>query len=245
MNRGIYTTSLGMSALQRGMDVTANNLANASTTGFKRDGLIFQDTLQREMYANGGFGQSVGKLGTGAQPVEEYTVRESGTISLTNNPLDMAITSPNGMFAIKVGDQTKYTRDGAFVLDEQRRLVTKNGYPVLDPAGDEITIPAGKIQVENGGQIQVGGAAIGQVGVFDLNPNSAFIKEGDNLYSATNGATAMDDAPIAASSLEASNVNAVGSMLDMIKIGRLFELSQKNIQGQDELLQRLISSLNE
>lgn len=245
MNRGIYTTSLGMTALQRGMDVTANNLANTSTTGFKRDGLIFQDTLQREMYANGGFGQSVGKLGAGAQAVEEYTIRENGAINLTNNPLDMAITSPTGMFAIKVGNETKYTRDGAFAIDEQRRLVTKNGYPVLDPSGDEITIPAGAIQVDDGGAISVGGAVIGQVGVFNLNANSAFIKEGENLFSATNGASAVDDSPIAASSLEASNVNAVESMLDMIKIGRLFELSQKNIQGQDELLQRLISSLNE
>lgn len=245
MNRGIYTTSLGMTALQRGMDVTANNLANASTTGFKRDGLIFQDTLQREMFASGGLGQSVGKLGAGAQAVEEYTIRENGAITLTSNPLDMAITTPNGMFAVKVGNQVKYTRDGAFVLDEQRRLVTKAGHPVLDPNGDEITIPAGVVQVENGGRIMVAGAPIGQVGVFDLNPDSAFIKEGSNLFSATNGVTPMDESPIAASSLESSNVNAVESMLDMIKIGRLFELSQKNIQSQDELLQRLISSLNE
>ncbi len=245
MNRGIYTTSLGMSALQRGMDVTANNLANASTTGFKRDGLIFQDTLQREMFANGGLGQSIGKLGAGAQAVEEYTIRENGAITLTSNPLDMAITTPNGMFAVKVGNQIKYTRDGAFVLDEQRRLVTKSGHPVLDPNGDEITIPAGKVEVDNGGRIMAAGAPIGQIGVFDLNPNSAFIKEGSNLFSATNGVTPMDESPIVASSLESSNVNAVESMLDMIKIGRLFELSQKNIQSQDELLQRLISSLNE
>ena len=245
MNRGIYTTSLGMTALQRGMDVTSNNLANASTTGFKRDGLIFQDTLQREMYANGGFGQSVGRLGAGAQAVEEYSVRENGAVSLTNNPLDMAITTPKGMFAVRVGNDVKYTRDGAFVLDEQRRLVTKSGHPVLDANGDEITIPSGVVLVENGGRIMVGGAPVGQVGVFDVNPNSAFVKEGNNLFTATGGVTPMDESPIAASSLESSNVNAVESMLDMIKIGRLFELSQKNIQGQDELLQRLISSLNE
>lgn len=245
MNRGIYTTSLGMSSLQRGLDVTANNLANSSTTGFKRDALIFQDTLQREMYANGGLGQSVGKLGTGASPVEEYTVRETGSITGTGNPFDMAIRTPNGMFAVKVGNETRYTRDGSFGLDSERRLVNKSGYPVLDNNGDEITLPAGQMTVENGGRILLGGQPVAEVGVFDLNPNSRFEKVGDNLYRATDGATAMAESPIAASSLEASNVNAIDSMLDMIKIGRLFELSQKNIQGQDELLQRLISSLNE
>lgn len=245
MNRGIYTTSLGMSALQRGLDVTANNLANASTTGFKRDGLIFQDTLQREMYANGGLGQSIGKLGAGAEPVEEFTVREPGSITSSGNPFDMAIRTPNGMFAVKVGNETRYTRDGSFGLDNERRLVNKSGHPVLDSNGDEITIPVGQMTVENGGRILVGGQPVAEVGVYDLAANSSFQKMGDNLYRATGGVTAMADSPIAASSLEASNVNAIESMLDMVKIGRLFELSQKNIQGQDELLQRLISSLNE
>ncbi|MBC8063611.1 MAG: flagellar hook-basal body protein [Chlorobia bacterium] len=245
MNRGIYSTTLGMSALQRGLDVTANNLANASTNGFKRDGLIFQDTLKREMYANGGFGQSVGVIGAGAQAVEEFTVRDLGTISTTNNPLDMAITVPQGMFAIKAGNEIHYTRDGAFALDSERQLVNKAGMPVLDKNGDEITIPAGTVQVENGGRILVNGAQVAEVGVFELNANSKFEKLGENLYRATNGAKPLDESLIAASSIESSNVNTVESMLDMIKIGRLFELSQKNIQSQDELLQRLISSLNE
>ena len=73
------------------MDVTTNNLANASTNGFKRDALVFQDTLQREMFADGGQGQSIGKLGSGASPVEEYTVQDSGEITVTSNPLNSAI----------------------------------------------------------------------------------------------------------------------------------------------------------
>jgi flagellar basal-body rod protein FlgF len=234
-----------MSALQRGLDVTANNLANASTNGFKRDGLIFQDTLKREMFANGGTGQSVGFLGTGAQPVEEYTVRELGAINMTNNPFDMAITLPEGMFAVKVGNDVRYTRDGSFALDSERRLVNKAGNPVLDKSGNEITVPAGQMQVDGGGKISVAGQEIAQVGVWELEPNSKFEKIGDNLYRATGGTTVMDNSPIAASSLEGSNVNTVDAMLDMIKIGRLFELSQKSIQSQDDLMQRLISSLHE
>lgn len=245
MNRGIYTTTLGMTGLQRGLDVTANNLANASTTGFKRDALIFQDTLQREMYANGGFGQSVGKLGAGANAVAEYTIPEAGAISVTGNPFDMAVTTPVGMFAVKVGDDIRYTRDGAFALDSQRRLVTKDGHPVLDRDGAEITIPPGQMQVEQGGRILVGGQIIGEVGVFAPAETATFTKAGGNLFEASGEIAALGGNPIAAASLESSNVNAVESMLDMVKIGRLFELSQKSIQSQDELLQRLISSLNE
>src|SRR6476659_6008506 len=136
MNRGIYTTALGMNSLQRAMDVTTNNLANASTNGFKRDALVFQDTLQREMFADGGQGQSIGKLGSGASPVEEYTVQDSGEITVTSNPLDMAIRDPKGMFGVKTSAGTRYTRDGAFALDENRRLVTKAGNPVLDKDGN-------------------------------------------------------------------------------------------------------------
>ncbi len=245
MNRGIYTTSTGMSGLQKALDVTANNLANASTTGFKRDGLIFQDALQREIFAAGGTGPSIGKLGGGALPVEEYTVLEIGTISTTSNNFDMAIKTPKGMFAVKVGSETRYTRDGSFALDESRRLVNKSGYPVLDKSGNEITIPPGTMQVENGGRILVAGTPVGEVGVYDLTPNSVFKKVGDNLYEVNGETEVMADSPIAASSIESSNVNAVESMLEMVKIGRLFELSQKNIQSQDELLQRLISSLNQ
>ena len=91
MLKGLYQSAAGMIARQSAQDVIANNLANASTTGFKRDGLIFQDTLQREMFANGGLRASVGKLGTGAQPVEEYTVRDIGAINHTNNPFDVEI----------------------------------------------------------------------------------------------------------------------------------------------------------
>jgi len=246
MNRGIYTTTMGMVAAQRAMDVTANNLANASTAGFKRDALIFQDTLQREMYANGGTGESVGKLGSGAQAVEEYTIKDVGVINTTGNPLDMAINAPEGMFAIKVDNDTKYTREGAFALDDQRRLVTKAGNPVLDKDGNEITIPLGKLQVDNGGKITVDGNEIATVGVWVPNDNGAFVKDGTNLYTASGGAAkALDNSPIQPSSLEGSNVNVVESMLDMIKIGRQFELSQKSIQQQDDLLQRLISSLGE
>jgi flagellar basal body rod protein FlgG len=242
MNRGIYTTSLGMTGLQRAMDITANNLANSSTVGFKRDGLIFQDTLQRKMYANGGFGREVGVLGAGADAVQEFAVDEVGALTTTGNPLDMAIRTPEGMFGVQVGNEVRYTRDGAFALDSERRLVTKSGFPVLDKSGSEIVIPAGRLEVADGGVISVDGKPIAEVGVFNSN---AFAKLGENLYTGPAKLKAMDESPIAAGSIESSNVNAVESMLDMVRIGRLFELSQKSIQSQDELLQRLISSLNE
>lgn len=245
MNRGIYSTALGMRSLQRGLDVTTNNLANSSTNGFKRDGLIFQDVLRQRMYADSGTGPSVGEIGAGADTVDEYTVFEMGDIKTTGNTFDMAISTTDGLFAVETPSGTRYTRDGAFGLDSNRRLVNKDGYPVLDKDGNEISIPVGDVAIENGGIIRMKDQTVATVGVWKPDAGIRLSKVGESLFEASGQMSAMDESPIVASSLEGSNVNAVESMLEMIRIGRLFELSQKNIQSQDDLLQKLISSLNE
>src|SRR5579862_5330180 len=115
MNRGIYTAASGMNAAQRLLDVTANNLANVSTNGFKSDGLIFRDALEANMSQNG---QPIGQMSFGVQSDGGFTNFEVGSISQTGNPLDVAITSPQGAFKVDIGNgQFRYTRDGAFRLD--------------------------------------------------------------------------------------------------------------------------------
>ena len=103
MNRGIYSTATGMVAAQRWMDVTANNLANASTNGFKRDGLLFNDAMQRSSAPTVASARASGSIGTGAVPQAEYTVFERGSLTMTSNPLDMAIENDKGMFAVQTG----------------------------------------------------------------------------------------------------------------------------------------------
>src|SRR4051812_346013 len=123
MNRGIYSTASGMLAAQQSMDVITNNLANASTIGFKRDGIAFANAIEQQLQSGGG---RIGSLGTGPTSTGQYTVFEAGAIMATNNPLDVAIGSEKGTFAVQTGNgQIAYTRDGSFEIDANRQLVTK------------------------------------------------------------------------------------------------------------------------
>jgi len=240
MNRGIYSTATGMVAAQRWMDVTANNLANASTNGFKRDGLVFNDAMERELAASGGLGVRLGSLGMGATAQKQYTVFERGSVTRTSNPLDMAIDSDKCMFAVQSPAGVRYTRDGSFSLNERRELVTKSGHPVLDSQLRPITVPAGKLETSSYGDLTVDGKFAGRVGVFE----GAFTKEGENLFSGE-GAALVENVGIESGALEGSNVNAVEAMISMITLSRSFEMAQKSITQQDELTQRLIQSLQD
>ncbi|MFY9233894.1 MAG: flagellar hook-basal body protein [Fimbriimonadaceae bacterium] len=239
MNRGIYATATGMIAGQKWLDVVANNLANVSTNGFKRDELAFSDAYVREMRLNGGRGASIGSLGSGAALVAEYTIFEPGAIAATGNPLDVAIPSEKGLFAVETPQGIRYTRDGAFQLDQDRRLVTKQGHPVLDDGKNPIELPKGELAIQTDGRIMAGGQEVARLGVFD----GTFTKSGGGLFIGT--AEAMEEPEVNPGALEGSNVNAIEAMIQMISVSRSFEMAQKSITQQDELTQRLIQSLQD
>ena len=148
-------------------------------------------------------------------------------------------TNPKGMFAVQAPDGVKYTRAGAFTLNENRELVTNDGYQILDTSQRPITLPQGRVIVSETGAVSVEGKSVGTMGIY----NGTFTKEGGNLFSAPD-AIAADGVMVRQQALEGSNVNAVQSMIEMIQIGRAYELSQKAVQQQDDLSQRLIQSLS-
>jgi flagellar basal-body rod protein FlgF len=240
MNRGIYATATGMIAAQKWMDVVSNNLANVSTSGFKRDDVAFRDVMVREMRSGGGRGSHLGSLGSGVILDQEFTIFERGSITPTGNPLDVAIDSDTGLFAVQTPNGVRYTRDGAFQLDSNRRLVTKTGHAVLDDRGSEIELPLGTISISGDGTVSVDNAEVGKLGVYD----GSFKKIGDNLFASAT-ANAIDGPTLKPGSIESSNVNVVEAMITLISVNRTFEMSQKNITQQDELTQRLIQSLQD
>ncbi len=240
MNRGIYASTTGMLASQRYLDVLSNNLANSSTNGFKQDGLAFNDAMIKEMRANGGAGISLGTLGTGATEKSAGTDFSQGNVQSTGNPLDFAINGAAGMFAVQTPTGTQYTRDGAFAVTDGQ-LTTKDGKPILDDRGSTIAVDASKqIKLGEDGTVTVGGVAAGKLGLYQ----GKFLKEGGNLYSSPD-ATLMDPgvSSVVQGSIEGSNVNSIQSMVEIIRLGRSYEMSQKSIQSQDELTQKLIQSL--
>lgn len=245
MERGIFATATGMMATQQWMDVVSNNLANASTTGFKRDSIAFDEAMLREMRLGK---RQIGELGGGPSADKTVTIFERGTLETTGNPLDLAIDSDHGLFAVQTPAGTRFTRAGDFTLNADRLLVTKSGHSVLDQQGRKITVPPGQVLVGSDGTVKVGDNEIARIGVFDCARASkddlGFRKIGNNLYEALRP-TSVVNAQVHAGVLEGSNVNAVEAMVQMIAISRSFELSQKSVIAQDELSQRLIQSLSD
>jgi len=237
MNRGLYVAASGMSAAQQRLDVTANNLANVSTNGFKSDGLVFKDALETSLNSDG---RPIGQISYGVTPSGEFTNFQVGSISETGNPLDVAITDPKGAFKLDIGNgQYRYTRDGAFRLNDQKQLVDRQGNLVLDNRDSAVTLDGKDIKIQNNGDILVDGQAVATLGVFE----GTFAKQGQNLYTSSD-AKPVDPIAVQSSALEGSNVNAVEAMIQMITLSRSFEMAQKAVQQHDELTQRLIQSLN-
>lgn len=225
---------------QRWLDVVANNLSNANTTGFKRDVVAFNDAFVRQLARDGGQGPSIGSIGSGMTMRSEATIYDKGAIHRTNNPLDMAIETDRGMFAVETPNGVRYTRDGAFHLNAGGEVVTSAGDRLLDDQGRTIAIrDQGAIGVTRHGDLMVGGRQVATVGVYDGN----FRKLGSNLYTSTDASPmARDDVDLAPNSLEGSNVNAIHSMTEMIALQRGFEMAQRSVMSEDEAAQRLIQS---
>lgn len=226
-----------MLAMQRMMDSVANNLANASTTGYKRDVLVFNDSFWQAVY--GGKNDSlIGAVSAGPDAPYQATSFEVGSMRTTGSPLDIALSQPNQMFAVRAPSGVLYSRNGSFHVDNQGVLVNVDGLPVLDESKNPIQLPPGQVQIEPNGSILSGGQEVAKLGIYE----GAFSKAGSNLYSGAN-VKPVADPDLHWKTLEDSNVNTIESMIEMITLGRSFEMAQKSIQSQDEQTQKLIESL--
>ncbi len=257
MIRSLWIARTGLDAQQTQLDVISNNLANVSTTGFKRSRAVFEDLLYQTLRQPGAQSTQQTQISsglqiwTGVRPVATERIHTQGSLQQTGNALDMAIQG-NGFFQIQLPDgTTAYTRDGSLQLDNQGQLVTASGYP-LSPA---ITIPADALSITIGKDgtvsvLQAGQAAPTQVGSIQLatfvNP-AGLQSSGENLFleSASSG-TATPNTPgsngagvINQNYVETSNVNVAEELVNMITTQRAYELNSRAIQTSDAMLGRL------
>lgn len=231
-----------MTAAEQYLDVIAHNLANASTTGFKREDVSFNEGLLRLMRNERGEGPSIGELGAGPNMQDRVIVWEVGNPILTGNPLNVSVRNQQGLFAVQTANGINYTRSGAFTLNEQKQLVTQSGHPVLDEQGSPIQFALGvkNIEISEGGAVMADGAKIAQLGLWQGDAT----RMGDSLFTLANP-TAVAKVDLVPRSVESSNVNAVEQMVAMIKLHRAFEMSQKSATTQDEATNGLIQSMNQ
>jgi flagellar basal-body rod protein FlgG len=255
MIRSLWTGTTGMNSQQLNIDVIANNLANVSTTGFKKSRADFQDLMYQIMKVPGSKSSADTEsptgiqVGLGVRPAAVQKVFTEGDIIQTGNELDVAIEG-SGFFQVEMPNgTTAYTRSGSFKRDSNGRLTTSDGYPIL-PA---ITIPDGSRQITIS-ETGVISAIIGtdtvstEVGALEtatFTNNAGLTAIGRNLFveSAASG-TAQTAIPgndgygtLAQNYIEGSNVNIVEEMASMITTQRAYEINSKTITTSDQMMQ--------
>ena len=254
MYSSMWVAKTGLDAQQTRMSVIANNLANVNTTGFKRDRAMFQDLLYQNFRAPGGQNTVANAsptglmLGTGTQVVATGKIYAQGNMINTTNALDVAINGDGFFQVLQPDGTTAYTRDGTFQLSATGQLVTAQGSPVQPP----VTIPptAKNVTIGTDGVISatlVGQTASTPIGNIQLArfPNPAGLESmGQNLARATAASGAVQTLAPGANgagtlmqgALEASNVNVVEEMVNMIETQRHYEINSKAINASDEML---------
>ncbi|MHB1359025.1 MAG: flagellar basal-body rod protein FlgG [Rhodocyclaceae bacterium] len=257
MIRSLWTAKTGLDAQQTHLDVIANNLANVSTNGFKRQRAVFEDLLYQNLRQPGA--QSTQQtqipsgltIGVGVRTVATEHIHTQGSLQRTENSLDMAINGA-GYFQIQMPDGTlAYTRSGAFQRDSTGQIVTPSGYP-LSPT---ITIPADALAITIGRDgivsvTQTGNTTPTQLGNVQLatfiNPGG-LQSTGENLFVETassgtptpntpgsNGAGLLNQGMV-----ETSNVNVAEELVNMIQTQRAYEMNSKVVSTSDQMLARL------
>ncbi|MDW8106823.1 MAG: flagellar hook-basal body protein [Armatimonadota bacterium] len=239
MLRGLYVAAEGMAARQRAQDAIANNLANLNTTGFKSDRPVFTTVYERLLYrVEGTRSQPIGTLSAGAIVRELYTDLQAGALLTTGSPLDLAIDGV-GFFAIQTPQGIRYTRNGAFQLNAQRTLTTREGYPVLSVNNQPIQIPqAAEIRIDENGTVLANGTVVERLQIVQ----GDLLKDADGYFVGT--AQPVPNARLIVGALEASNVNVVREMVSMIETIRVYEVHQKLVHAHDETLGKLINELS-
>ena len=254
MVKGLYTAYTGMLNQQNKMDVISNNLANAAVTGYKKEGSTSQsfDTVLAYKIRDRSIGvhtQRIGSMNLGVKIGENYTDYGQGPFKNTDNTYDLAI-SGNGFFCVQFTNKagvtsTKYTRDGSFTLNVNGYLVTKDGDYVLDNNGNRIRLdPLSTSSIDENGNIFQNDRAVARIGLRDFEDYNYLEHYGENYYQPVNGYRFKNaDGQIIEGYLEASNVQVVQEMFEMISVTRTYESNQKVIQTIDSTLDKAVNQL--
>lgn len=232
METGGYVTLTRQSGLMREMQVVANNIANLSTAGFRREGVVFSEYLQQ-----GGEGGSISMANANARVVD----LTQGGMSTTNGSFDFAIQG-EGFFLIDTPQGQRLTRAGSFTPSAEGTLVTPDGNPLLDAGGTPIAVPAGKVALAADGTLSANGQPFARIGLWApvdplaLRHQSGTLFDGGAVQPAE-GATLMQGM------LEDSNVDPVTEVSRMIEVQRAYELGQGFLDREDERMRGVIQTL--
>lgn len=229
MNNGIYSALAGLLARTQDFEIVSNNLANASSPGYRGQRSFFQ-TLETEQL-------SAEEMPQGATPQfgvlgGAYLDGRAGNLETTGNPLDMALEGP-GYFVVQTPRGLRYTRNGQFHLNPQNQLVTSAGDPVLGDQGT-IQLPPGPVSISASGMISTQGAIAGQLKVVEFPAGARLRPEGASYLApdagtSDAGATPASGTVLHQGSIEASNISPVEGAVEMVTLQRQTEMLERTL----------------
>ena len=254
MVRGLYTGWTGMATEQKRLDVIANNLANAATVGYKKEGVTSQSfdevlTIKIKDKSEPNLERSIGAMSLGVKIGEVYTDYSNGSLRMTGNEFDIALEG-DGFFQMSVTDNQgvshlRYTRAGSFHK-------TSDGY-VVDSAGNHLQSESGDLQIpeytnsvviDPDGYVYADGEVVDRILTFDFEDYDYLKKVGDVMYEPVDGAVMKEAVNLMHQTwTEQSNVNVVTEMVNMITITRAYEANQKVIKSIDQTLDLSVNSV--
>ena len=222
MENTLYIALSYQTVMQRQMDVIANNIANASTPGFKGEQMMFVEYLA----------DAVGKDDVSfVQDIAVVRDFREGAFSRTGNPLDVAI-SGKGWFEIDTPSGMRYTRNGHLQIDSKGTITTSGGHAVLDDRGRPITMPAtgGEISIDKDGTISVGDQRVGRLKIVSFANEQQLRKDSESLYSTDAPALPAAKATVVQGMIEESNIKPIVEVTNMIGALREFQSAQQMIE---------------
>ena len=260
MLRGLYVAASGMITETNRTDTIANNLANAASSGYKRDEAVneefspmlikrINDAQDDEVTSFKGFRieqgpPPVGMLGLGSCTAEIATDHSQGAMTVTGNPFDLAV-SGEGYFAIQTPEGVRYTRDGSFYRQANGALVTARGQAVLNEQNRPIVLPnSANITIGARGQIMDGANLVDTLQFVQFDDRRAALKQGDNLYRPQEGAQPQAaTGEIQQGMLERSNVNVAQEMVNLIHNYRIYEAGSRALVTQDSMTDKVVNDV--
>ena len=237
MDNGIYAALTRQSGLMREMRVVANNIANANTTGFRREGVIFSEhltPLDRR-------GDTLSMANARGRMVDLH----QAVLNQTNGTFDVAIEG-EGFFMISTPEGNRLTRAGAFMPSAEGELMNADGHRLLDDGGAPIIVPAGMGQIAIGpdGTLSAAGQPIARIGVFAQPPGEDLLHDGGTTFQFSAEPEPMEDARVRQGFLEDSNVDPVFEISRMIEVQRAYEMGQTFLDREDQRIRSIVSSIN-
>jgi flagellar basal-body rod protein FlgF len=248
MDIGLYAAAHGMRAIEMRQEVIANNLANVSTPGFRRQEGVVEGFYEIFLGARGTVNRYDARTapGGGLKMVETFTDKANGPIVTTGAKLDVALEGP-GFFAVDTPLGERYTRAGNFSLDVAGNLVTVDGHFVRDANGGVLTIGDGEPLFRGDGTVLVDGAPIGQLRIVEFDDPHMLQRQGDSLYFASDAALARsglaEATRVMGRSLEQANTQVAAEMIKMTLGARMYTANQRVINAIDDTMGLVIQQV--